>query len=901
MAGSKQKKFKFSKGEINEKLLERQDIDILESSASYIKNMLSTPYGSIKSRMGTKKVAKVATNKSLKTPSVVTNSIGGTTAYITDFTNIFESAGIGSDNELIRFDYGSSGNVYKVYLENAYFKLVEPALTAIRDDDGTITSVTVSNGGKGLNNLTLSVTDRLGSDAELTATVNDSGTITAVTVVDGGVDYTSQTQIVADYDPMSVSVKLQGSNNGSSWTDLDTYVLTDEEQDFVTEVNVSYRYLRLYVATQVDTEMVLYNFNAYDEATLTTAKLGAFVFNLEQKYVLVLKNESILIYADDTLTATVTATGLLDDYFSTLKTTQAEDTMIFTHPEMRTKQLQRAFASQAYTNDPAAGSNISLNMTDTSEFLVGDQVIVSSSAGSELATVTVVTTNTSITVNTLALNHTTVNPLVTSKRALTWTFSDFPWVNVPYALFESEVTTQPAQTLTPSEVEGNVTLTAGGAVFTSASVGQLIDGGGGRVRITEYVSTTVVQGYTIIPFYTTSAIASGAWDYITGYEAMWSATRGYPTTCVFYQQRLWFCGCAGKPNTVVASRVGQYNTFENIANYANDAINATISSEQIDEIVNVYPNRGLQIFTAGAEWIIPEGATTPDSITFIKSTSNGSLPNVNPIDVSGTTLFIERNGKSMLGFVYTDTQASFVSNSMSLLTSLVDDPVGMAVDYNSSVDIGNFVYMPKADGTMAVFCILLDQQINSPVRFETDGDILDVTNVAGDTYILVDRKDVIYLEKLEYQKTDWTTTDNSLSASISGLSDFNGYYVRVYNDDNDYGSHFVMNGAITLDEAPTELVYIGIEFDYSLISTKIAINGQTENIEKRIAKATLTTADTERITFCGQTLEQSDKHPDRYDFYGLTAYSRDCRFTITGSFDYIEILSILLNLNYGDK
>src|SRR4030042_1972409 len=68
--------------------------------------------------------------------------------------------------------------------------------------------------------------------------------------------------------------------------------------------------------------------------------------------------------------------------------------------------------SNAYTNDPAAGSNIELNMTDTSGFAVGMLVQVSSSAGVETATITVVDTNVHITVNTLALNHTTTNPIV---------------------------------------------------------------------------------------------------------------------------------------------------------------------------------------------------------------------------------------------------------------------------------------------------------------------------------------------------------------------------------------------------------------------------------------------------------------------------------------------------------
>ena len=50
---TKQKKIKFSKGQISDKLLERTDLDILDSSASEITNFVSTPYGSIQTREGT--------------------------------------------------------------------------------------------------------------------------------------------------------------------------------------------------------------------------------------------------------------------------------------------------------------------------------------------------------------------------------------------------------------------------------------------------------------------------------------------------------------------------------------------------------------------------------------------------------------------------------------------------------------------------------------------------------------------------------------------------------------------------------------------------------------------------------------------------------------------------------
>lgn len=75
--------------------------------------------------------------------------------------------------------------------------------------------------------------------------------------------------------------------------------------------------------------------------------------------------------------------------------------------------------TQAYTNDPAAGSAIALNMTDTQGFLMGDMVNVSSSAGNENARITAVVANTSITVDVLALNHTTTTPVVTHLNCFT--------------------------------------------------------------------------------------------------------------------------------------------------------------------------------------------------------------------------------------------------------------------------------------------------------------------------------------------------------------------------------------------------------------------------------------------------------------------------------------------------
>jgi hypothetical protein len=820
----KQKKFKFSKGEIAERLLERQDMDVLESAASYIKNMFSTPYGSLVSRPGTKRIDKVLDARIFVDADAISN-IGGNAAYITDEDDMFVSDGTAGVDELIRLDFSAAENI-KIALKRIYFDFAAPRLS-LRIECGIIISVDVVEPGLGVNDPVLAIDDHFGRGFAGAVQTDTMGHIIAVQIINGGTGYSESAKPNIKYKRPKTTLTLQALV-GASWIDVAALIAGEQPQDVSGNVPGTATAVRLRTDIPVATRLNLYSLKVWT-ASDEKIKLLPFVFNAAQKYLLAVRNESISIYENDTLLATVAAAGLLSTYFGRLKYTQAEDTMIFTHPDMPTKILQRT---------PDSGG-------------------------------------------------------------AAWAFGDFNFIKVPYVLFGTEVKTKPQHTLTPSETDGAVKLTLSGAFWTADSVGQLVDGNGGRARITKYESGTIAYGYTIIPFYTKDGITANNWEYITGYEPAWSDTRGWPVTCMFYQQRLWFGGTKSKPSSMFASRIDQYDSFENVGNYDNEAISATISSDQIDEIVNIYPNRGIQVFTAGGEWVIPEGGTTPDGITFIKNTSNGSLPEIKPVDIAGVTIFVEKNGNSLLSFVYTDAQAAYTTDSVNMLTDIVREPVAMTVDYNSARDTGNFLYLVKADGTMAVFCVIPGQNVISATRYETAGKIIDCVNVYGDTYILVSRDDVLYLERLDHKRTDCTIQTIIDQGVINNLSDYNGHNVHVYTDTRDLGGYFVLGGRIAVVAQDVGAsVYVGIEYDYEMISTKISVQGQTENIDKRIAKATVVTRNTPKLEFCGQTMRKSD---DRYDFYGVTGFKRDCRFSVKGKFDYAEILSIVLNINYGEK
>lgn len=630
---------------------------------------------------------------------------------------------------------------------------------------------------------------------------------------------------------------IQTSTDSITYNDLDSnFNITDTPTTYQYDISDTVRYIRVTVRNYNGSFGDIYiNFN--------NILINSNVINNARIEPFVFNEDEQYLVAilnnsiniyDGATLDQVNAVGLLDAYIQELSITQKEDIMIITHPDIATKQLVRT------------------------------------------------------------------KPL----GVVTWTFSDLTLENIPKYAFDGETKTQPAVTLTPDGTDGNIKLTVGSGTFTfdASSVGQYIDAGtagGGRARIVEYIDSANVRASTIIPFYTTDAIASGSWDYITGYEDVWSATRGYPTTCLFHEQRLWFGGCKGVPSAIFGSRTDDYNNFLNTNNYESDAIFRVIDANQSTEILALYPNRGIQVFCAGSEWIIPEGNLTPGSIQIAKNTANGIIKGIYPVDISGTTLFIEKNGKSLLSFVYNDGQASYVTSQLSQLTDLINSPIDMDIAYNSTQNRANYLYIVLDDGTMVVACILLDQKINSYVKFETEGEVKDVCVLGEDVYILVSRNGLLLLEKFNDYRLD-SCILSSETDTITGLDHLNGEDVEAYDSVTyeNLGTYTVSGGEIELDETATHDVIVGLPFDYSLTSNKIAINSQTENIEKRIAKATVVTNDTDRLTFCGQTQTQTD---DLYDYYGVTSPSRDPRFTISGSFYPIEILSILLNLNYGDK
>ena len=355
-----------------------------------------------------------------------------------------------------------------------------------------------------------------------------------------------------------------------------------------------------------------------------------------------------------------------------------------------------------------------------------------------------------------------------------WTIADITFEYIPKFAF-SLSTSNPAGTITPSAVDGNITLTASSSVFSSSNVNDYVEAvdGIGRARITRFVSGTSVEAIVEIPFFNTSAIANGSWLLEVDYVDAWSNTNGYPRTVTFHEGRLYFGGSKSRPNTIFASRVARFFDFNPGEALDDDAIEVTLNTGQVNAVTGLFSGRDLQIFTKGGEFFLPQSdldPITPGNVVIQGATKRGSKEGIKPVGAESGTMFIQRSGKSLREFLFSDVELSYISNNISLLSShLLVTPTDLALRKATSTDDGDLLLIVNTDGSLATYSILRGQNVIAPSLSSTDGEFINVAVDVDTIYFVIKRtvnSNTVYY--VETWNDDNTTDSNKLLTSSAG-------------------------------------------------------------------------------------------------------------------------------------
>ena len=428
--------------------------------------------------------------------------------------------------------------------------------------------------------------------------------------------------------------------------------------------------------------------------------------------------------------------------------------------------------------------------------------------------------------------------LVRGGSDSSWTISTYTFSSIPKYAFTLTVTTPTSGHLTPSAVSGNVTLTSQNSAFSAGSVGQYINAyPQGRARIIQYITATSVKAVTEYPFFDTSNIAQGSWEIESGYEDVWSSGKGWPRTVTFHEGRLYFGGSKSRPSTIWGSKIGIFDEFMPTEAFDDDAVEATLDTSSLNVIVDMISGRDLQVFTTGAEFYVPQSGTdpiTPLSLTFKGVSRNGIKPGTRVQSLESGTVYIQRQGKSINEFLFSDTQLTYVTQRISLLSGhLLKAPTRMALRRATSTDEGDLLLMVNdTDGTMAAFSIMRSQQITAPSEFITDGLFKDVSVDVTDIYAVVKRTfnstDKYFVELFSFDRfTDCAFVGGSAGGVGSGLPHI-GKSLNVICDGVPQGNETVSaGGAVTFDRESTTSYEVGLPFTVYAKTMPVEIKLQT--------------------------------------------------------------------------
>lgn len=507
---------------------------------------------------------------------------------------------------------------------------------------------------------------------------------------------------------------------------------------------------------------------------------------------------------------------------------------------------------------------------------------------------------------------------ITRTSDTNWSISDMSFDSIPQHAYTLTIAnTSAAGTLTPSDVSGKITLTTQHGFWTTAHVGQYVNAEPqGRARIVERIDSTRVNAVVEFPFFDSSAIANADWELETGYEDVWSSSKGWPRSVTFHQGRLYFGGSKSRPSTIWGSKVALFFDFEPVEGLDDDAVEATLDTNTFNAIVDIISGRDLQVFTTGGEFYVPQEGLTPitPSDFFLSSTSrNGAREGIRVQQLESGVLFIQRQGKQLSQIAYSDTQLTYITSKISLLSGhLLKNPKRMDIRRAVATDENDLLLIVnEQDGSMAVFSLLRAQNIIAPSQFTTTGEFVDVGVDITDIYTVVKRDDngtdKYYVEVFEDDRLTDSAVVGTTATSLDA-SHIDGQTVNVLSDGY-VEENQTADSAVTFANPPTTSSEVGLPIDVEVKTMPLDLRIQTGTrigFKKRIVEVNALLSDTQNIVINGNLVpirslgagalgSPVPEFTGTKTLHGILGYSNEGQITVTQS---APLKLTLLGLEY---
>jgi hypothetical protein len=397
------------------------------------------------------------------------------------------------------------------------------------------------------------------------------------------------------------------------------------------------------------------------------------------------------------------------------------------------------------------------------------------------------------------------------------------------------------------------------------------------------------------------------------------AGRGWPRTVTFHEGRMYFGGSKSRPATIWGSKVGIFFDFKPEENLDDDAVEATLDTNQLNVITDMISGRDFQIFTTGGEFYVPQSGTapiTPLDFVFKAVSRNGMKPGTRVQAFESGTVFIQRQGKALNEFLFSDAQLTYITQRISLLSGhLLKTPKRMALHKATDTDQGDLLFITNADdGTMACYSILRSQNVIAPSEFTTDGEFLDVGVDVTDIYVVTKRvfnecAHRYFVELLDYNRFTDCAFTGAVASTATGLPHI-GKSLNVITDGVPQSNETVDgSGEVTFDRASVTSFEVGLPFVVTAKTMPVELrlqSGSRVSFKKRIAQVNAIVYESQHLNINDQPVPFRNFGSELLDdpvpeFTGIKrldavrGYGREAQITVTQT---LPLKMNLLGLEY---
>lgn len=359
------------------------------------------------------------------------------------------------------------------------------------------------------------------------------------------------------------------------------------------------------------------------------------------------------------------------------------------------------------------------------------------------------------------------------------------------------------------------------SAFRPTDVGKYIFINEGIFRIDTYISRSSVSGEILVKLKADIEAIAKAWVIKA---AIFSSDLGYPRQVSMSQQRLILGGTKKYPNYLWFSRAGDITNFLPSTDDG-DSFTVSASSDQLSNVLAISQNRGVVIFTGGAELAInSQAALSPTNANIVEHSSHGIAENIKPIKVGSELLFVQRGSDRLRTLIYDYSQDGLVSNELTVLASHIPEEHGgfRSLIYQQEPD--SIVWAILNDGSLASLTLNREQSVISWARHDLGAEVLSGMTLPSSTgadrlYFLVRRNGQQQIEQLkEDLLLDSATNVTVINGKVTHPSiELIGDQIAAYYKDNNHIFSITIterqNDTLTLDIDPSiKNIYIGRRF-----------------------------------------------------------------------------------------